>query len=143
MAKQTGMILILLGPLLGSSTAAAAGSQEAFPWGLGPSLSRSISTAPNSTRCPVASMIIMNLRPGGKQPEMHGGFIHENDCPLQSMSCLPIAKGMQKILMERVNGDRPTSGGLHALGPNGGCCARKILFAEKHSWTKVPSPGEG
>lgn len=81
----------------------------------------------------------MNLRPGGKQPKMRDGFIHEKGCPQPMV--FPdnhpehpgLPKGMQQVLIERGKWRQ----GLQAdckkdqCSPSGGCCARKILAAER------------
>src|SRR6266516_7294827 len=89
----------------------------------------------------------LNLGPGGKQPHLRDGFIHGQQAS-QSMQFPPDydkpdlagkPKGMKQILKERglwpaegLRLDcRPSDGQSTSCRPEGGCCARKVLAAQR------------
>ena len=89
----------------------------------------------------------LNLGPGGKQPHLRDGFIDRQQVP-QSMQFPPDydepdlagkPKGIKQILKERglwpAQGLRlncpPSDGQSKSCQPEGGCCARKVLAAER------------
>lgn len=88
----------------------------------------------------------LNLSSGGKQPHLRDGFIHEKQVT-QSMQFPPEyvnpklagkPKGIKQILKERglwpAEGlllDCPPRDGKSSCLPVGGCCARKVLAAER------------
>jgi hypothetical protein len=88
----------------------------------------------------------MNLNPGGKQAWLRDGFIHEKGIP-QPMT-FPMdyykrelagkQKGIKRVLKERglwpeqgLLLDCPTTNDRPGCSSEGGCCARRILAAEK------------
>lgn len=88
----------------------------------------------------------MNLHPGGKQSTLREGFMHGKGLP-QSMSFpldyhnLELAgkpKGIKRVLKERglwpergLVLECPTTHNRPGCGPEGGCCARRVLEAER------------
>lgn len=89
----------------------------------------------------------LNLGPGGKQPHLRDGFIHGQQAS-QSMQFPPDydnpdlagkPKGIKQILKERglwpaegLRLDcRPSDGQSTSCRPEGGCCARNVLAAQR------------
>ena len=65
----------------------------------------------------------MNLRPGGKQPKMRDGFIHEKGCPQPMASQITTQNPSRSVVKTYKNNLQGS--------PNGGCSARKILAEER------------
>ncbi len=88
----------------------------------------------------------MNLHPGGKQGWLRDGFIHGKGIPqpmkfpadYHNSELAGKQKGIKRVLKERglwpergLVLDCPTTRGRQGCNPQGGCCARRILGAEK------------